>query len=115
MDCCRKKYGSSLGYFVWIICDLLVQQSSEIVIFMLYWTYLEINNYTYSMYLRKTFEIRLFIMRFVGERSGSAVECLTCDRGVGGSSRTGVTVLCPSARHINPCLVPVHIISCLWE
>ena len=30
-----------------------------------------------------------------GERSGSVVECLTRDRGVAGSSLTGVTVLCP--------------------
>ena len=29
------------------------------------------------------------------ERSGSAVECLTRDRGVTGSSLTGVTALCP--------------------
>ena len=29
------------------------------------------------------------------ERSGSVVECLTRDRGVAGSSLTGVTVLCP--------------------
>ena len=29
----------------------------------------------------------------IGERSGSVVECLTQDRGAGGSSRTGVTVL----------------------
>ena len=29
------------------------------------------------------------------ERSGSVVECLTQDRGVAGSSLTGVTALCP--------------------
>ena len=29
------------------------------------------------------------------ERSGSAVECLTRDRGAAGSSFTGVTALCP--------------------
>ena len=29
------------------------------------------------------------------EHSGSAVECLTRDRGTAGSSLTGVTVLCP--------------------
>ena len=36
------------------------------------------------------------------------VECLTQDRGAAGSSFTGVTVLCPSARHINPNLVLVQ-------
>ena len=40
------------------------------------------------------------------EHSGSVVgECLTQDRGVVGSSLTGVTALCSSARHINSCLV----------
>ena len=29
------------------------------------------------------------------ERSGSVVECLSPDRGVAGSSLTGVTMLCP--------------------
>ena len=38
------------------------------------------------------------------ERSGSVVECLTGDRGASGSSLTGVTALCPWARHINPSL-----------
>ena len=42
------------------------------------------------------------------ERSGSEVECLTRDRGAAGSSLTGVTALCPSARHINPSLVLVQ-------
>ena len=46
----------------------------------------------------------------VKSRDGSepVVECLTQDRGVAGSSLTGVTVLCPRARHINPCLVLVQ-------
>ena len=35
----------------------------------------------------------------------SVVECLTPDRGAAGSSLTGVTALCPRARHINPSLV----------
>ena len=39
------------------------------------------------------------------ERSGSVVECLTRDRGAAGSGLTGVTALCPWARHINPSLV----------
>ena len=30
-----------------------------------------------------------------GEGSGSVVECLTRDRGVAGSSLTGITALCP--------------------
>ena len=42
------------------------------------------------------------------ERSGSVVECLTRDRRAAGSSLTGVTVLCPWARHINPSLVLVQ-------
>ena len=39
------------------------------------------------------------------ERSGSVVECLTRDRGAVGSNLTGITALCPWARHINPSLV----------
>ena len=34
--------------------------------------------------------------------------CLTRDRGTAGSGLTGVTALCPSARHINPSLVLVQ-------
>ena len=40
--------------------------------------------------------------------SGSVVECLTQDWGVAGSSLTGISALCPWARHIYPCLVPVQ-------
>ena len=36
-------------------------------------------------------------------------ECLTENRGAGGSSLTRVTVLCPWARHINPSLVLVKL------
>ena len=36
------------------------------------------------------------------------VECLTRDRGATGSSLTGITALCPWARHINPSLVLVQ-------
>ena len=42
------------------------------------------------------------------ERSSTVVECLTQDRGVAGLSFTGVTGLCPWARHINACLVMVQ-------
>ena len=35
------------------------------------------------------------VIWLLGERSDSVVECLTRDRGAGGSSLTGVTVLCP--------------------
>ena len=45
-----------------------------------------------------------FIHRY-RERSDSEVECLTGDRGVAGLSLTGITALCPWARHINPSLV----------
>ena len=49
----------------------------------------------------------------IANRIGSAVahavvECLTQDRGVAGSSLAGVTVLCPWARHIYPCIVLVQ-------
>ena len=37
------------------------------------------------------------------------VECLTGDRGVADSKLTGITGLCPLARHINPCLVLVQL------
>ena len=43
------------------------------------------------------------------ERSGSVVECLSRDHGAAGSSLTGVTALCPSARHIDPSLVLVQL------
>ena len=39
------------------------------------------------------------------KHSGSEVECLTRDGGAAGSSITGVTMLCPEARHIYPCFV----------
>ena len=38
--------------------------------------------------------------RFCRERSGLVVECLTRDREAAGSNLTGVTALCPWARHI---------------
>ena len=38
----------------------------------------------------------------------SLVECFTRDRGAAGSSLTGLTALCPLARHINHCLVLVQ-------
>ena len=44
----------------------------------------------------------------IRERSGSVVECLTRDQRAVGSSLISVTVLCPRARHINPCLVLVQ-------
>ena len=44
----------------------------------------------------------------IREGSGSVVECLTGDRGATGSSLTGITALCPWARHINPSLVLVQ-------
>ena len=50
----------------------------------------------------------LMITNATREPSGSVVECLTCDRRVAGLSLTGITVLCPRARHINPCLVFVQ-------
>ena len=42
------------------------------------------------------------------EHSGSVVYCSTWDRGATGLSLTGVTALCPWARHINPSLVLVQ-------
>ena len=36
------------------------------------------------------------------------VECLTRDRGAAGSRLTGVTVLCPLSKNINPSLVLVQ-------
>ena len=51
---------------------------------------------------------RVITFRLIRGRSGSVVECLTWDRRVAGSSFTGVTALCPSARHINPSLVLVQ-------
>ena len=42
------------------------------------------------------------------KRSGSMEETLTQERGATGKSLTGVTALCPWARHINPSLVLVQ-------
>ena len=44
----------------------------------------------------------------VWKRSCSMLEYLTLDQGVANKSITGVTALCPRARHINPCLVLVQ-------
>ena len=44
----------------------------------------------------------------IWERSGSVIEFLSRYQGVASSSLTGVTVLCPSSSHINPCLVLVQ-------
>ena len=38
----------------------------------------------------------------------AVVECLTRDQGVAGASRTGITLLCPGASHINPLLILVQ-------
>ena len=45
------------------------------------------------------------VLLYMRERSGSVEECLTWDRWALGSSLTGVTTLCPWARHIYPSLV----------
>ena len=41
------------------------------------------------------------------EHSDSVVEYLTQNGGAAGLSLTGITVMCPRARHIYPCLVLV--------
>ena len=43
-----------------------------------------------------------------GSYGSAVVECLTGDRGAAGSSLTGITALCPLARHVNPSLVLVQ-------
>ena len=50
----------------------------------------------------------LTLFPLICQRSGSVVEFLTRDREAAGSSVTGVTALCPLARHINPSLVLVQ-------
>ena len=55
-----------------------------------------------STFIKLPFVIKIFVLSifewllYTGfkERSGSVVECLTRDRRAGGSSLTGVTVLC---------------------
>ena len=51
---------------------------------------------------------KLFVTLDDWERSGSVVEYSTLDRWAAGSCLTGVTVLCPGAKHINPSLVLVQ-------
>ena len=48
------------------------------------------------------------IQFIIGESSDSVVECLTRDRGVGGSSLTGVTALWSLRMNINPSLVLIQ-------
>ena len=60
-----------------------------------------------STFIKLPFVIKIFVLS-ISERSGSVVECLTRDRGAAGLSLTGVTALCPWARHINPSLVLVQ-------
>ena len=57
-----------------------------------------LSKFTYTLYLQK----------FHRERSGSVVEWWTRDRRAAGSSLTGVTVLCPLSKNINPSLVLVQ-------
>ena len=46
----------------------------------------------------------LYYNRVYREGSGLVVECLTQDQGARGLSLSGITALCPWARHINPSL-----------
>ena len=62
----------------------------------------------HSQILSSTFWCNFHAIRTLRERSGSVVECLTRDRRAAGSSLTGVTALCPWARHIYPSLVLVQ-------
>ena len=56
----------------------------------------------------KLFRVFCISQCHLWERSGSVLEYLTRDRGAAGSSLTGVTALCPLARHGNPSLVLVE-------
>ena len=62
------------------------------------------NTYSLSLKHRKI----VIYIAVSGECSGSVVECLTRDGGAAGASLTGVTALCPWAKHINPSLVLVQ-------
>ena len=72
---------------------------------------LDHNLETLSVHLRLWSKKVLQMVRFsqiFRERSRSVVECRTPDQGVAGWSLAGVAMLCPWARHINPCLVLVQ-------
>ena len=62
----------------------------------------------YGLHWIMVVRMSIFIYYTPRERSGSVVECLTWDRGAACSSHTGVTVMCPWARHINPSSVLVQ-------
>ena len=53
---------------------------------------------------RTQIRIHTFSLKETIRINGSVGECLTQDRGASGKSLTGITVLCPWARHIYPCL-----------
>ena len=50
----------------------------------------------------------------VKESRSSVVEGLTWDQGISDSSLIRGTVLCPSARHLNPCLVLIDPSKCSY-
>ena len=65
--------------------------------------------YNYGLISRTILNIFVWIRnKWMSEHSGSVVLCLIRDRGAAGLSLTGVTVLCPWARQIYPCLVLVQ-------
>ena len=63
---------------------------------------------TFEWPLKTYFTVSNIVSHGNREHSVSVVECLTRDREAACSSLTGVTVLCPSARHIYHCLVLVQ-------
>ena len=84
-----------------ILCKQFWRRSCPILIrpgldpnYLTFWWYLFFENIIVWRYQHTTKN---------GEGSGSVVECLAR-----GSSLTGVTALCPCARHINPSLVLVQ-------
>ena len=107
---CHLKGGVPQGCFLNLILNYLIQY--------IHFHSLYIMNHYYAKFKENPcvgtdastpFRIKLQYANNVHrKRSGSVVECLTWDRGVVGSSLTGVTALCPCARHIYPCLVLVQ-------
>ena len=105
-----------------LISPMLSYPGSHVsAVYWLYWNSHVWSSSDITVMLKQCHHVTLHIQELLGaffkhkmryfmvmEHSGWVVECLTRDRGAAGSSLSCVTVLCPWARHIYPCLVLVQ-------
>ena len=104
---CQKNYQAEFTCKHWNMC-----KNKSLNIIFLCFIYLHSSLFMYpAVTLLCPFAYLLIVfMKLLGmrEHSGSVVECLSLDRAPTGSSLSGITALCPWARHINPGLVLVQ-------